>query len=227
MTCTRRYQGKRVDPTTLAIINAANHILQKSPYFGRERENLTIVQGGCNRGGVSASAGTHDGGGAIDITAFNIGNRVKVFRLLGSRMWYRRALRGVWSAHGHGITSGVSVSAGAHRQRIAYANRRDGLAGNRRDPDWRPDYYDIRAINPASARGRIGNYYVRKQGTVYRSQPGTLPGKRTCGRVRGRARKNQRVRIVLIVTCGQRTRYGVTDRGNFFPMSALSRTKVK
>ena len=220
------YQGKPVNRKTFAILIAANKILQKSPYFGRERSNVTLVQGSYNRGGVAQSAGTHDGGGAIDVTAFNITNRSKIYRMLGIRFWPRATLPGYWQAHGHGIVSrDSSVSRGGHAQRVAYANGRDGLAGNRRDPNWRPDRYDTSFICPWESGGGIGTFYVKKTGTLYRSQPGS-----GCGVARGRARKNQKVTIVAwvyVYAGNNRNRYAVTDRGNWFPAAAISRKKSK
>lgn len=132
------YQGKRVNQGTAQILRAANKMLRTSA-FGSERENVTMVQGGYNAGGVSASAGTHDGGGAFDLTAYNWRNRVKVFRLLGVAYWDRPSLPGVWSHHGHGIVCGDgTASRGAKAQVESYFDGRNGLANNRTDPNWRP-----------------------------------------------------------------------------------------
>jgi hypothetical protein len=132
------YQGKAVNQGTLAILTAAN-ILLSQPEFGGEKEPLTLIQGGYNKGGVKASAGTHDGGGAIDITTFNYKNRIKVFRLLGVAIWHRYTIPGLWSAHLHGIVCGDgSASSGAKAQVKEYYNKQDGLAGSGADKDWRP-----------------------------------------------------------------------------------------
>lgn len=132
------YQGKRINQGTAQIMRAANKMVRTAT-FGGERSDITMTQGSYNGGGVAASAGTHDGGGAFDLTAYNWRNRVKVFRLLGVAYWDRPTLRGVWSHHGHGIVCGDgTASAGAKRQVTSYYNGRNGLANNARDTGWRP-----------------------------------------------------------------------------------------
>lgn len=134
------YQGKRINQGTAQILRAANKML-RTARFGSERENVTMVQGGYNAGGVAASAGTHDGGGAFDLTPWNWQNRVRVFRLLGVAYWDRPALRYVWAHHNHGIVCGDgTASAGAKAQVTAYLppRARNGLATNLPDPNWRP-----------------------------------------------------------------------------------------
>lgn len=107
-------------------------------------QNLVVVQGSYNAGGVSASAGTHDGGGAIDISVRGMPSLaykrhvVKNGRLAGFAAYYRPTLPGVWTEHIHAIAIGdPEMSAGAKRQVSAYYNRRDALASNGFDPDPR------------------------------------------------------------------------------------------
>lgn len=167
------YQGRVVDELTFEILTAAN-LLLSLPRFGGEREPVTLVQGSYNGGGVAASAGTHDGGGAIDITAFNWKNRVRVFRMLGVAMWHRPALRGVWAEHIHGIViDGVELSRGAALQVQAYLAGRNGLANNGRDTDWRP-------TNPKIVfqhGGRKGDW-VSTGGVYGYRQPNRTPAQR-------------------------------------------------
>lgn len=40
---------------------------------GLVKQKLDVSQGGYNRGGVSASAGTHDGGGVLDLRQYSDG----------------------------------------------------------------------------------------------------------------------------------------------------------
>lgn len=107
-------------------------------------EDLFVIQGSYNAGGVSASAGTHDGGGAVDITVKDLGSlsakrwRVKQGRLAGFAAWYRPTISGLWSEHIHAIAIGdPEMSSGARNQVSAYYDGRDGLASNLRDQDLR------------------------------------------------------------------------------------------
>lgn len=96
------------------------------------------TQGSYSRS-VGASAGTHDGGGAIDISVNGLTQRqivrmVRKMRTVGFAAWYRPPLPGVWGAHVHGIAIGTrDLAPIAARQVIAYRNGRDGLRGNRVD----------------------------------------------------------------------------------------------
>ena len=104
-----------------------------------------ITQGSYN-GGVSASAGTHNGGGAIDFTSRTLSSAnktrmVRALRTVGFAAWLRPYRAGVWTEHVHAISiqpggrydQGV-LSTGAHQQVKAYYDGRDGLSGNGPDP---------------------------------------------------------------------------------------------
>lgn len=124
------FHGKRVDKYTRAALLAVEKEL------GYE---LTIVQGSYNAGGVSASAGTHDGGGVVDLAPTDRENKVKALRKHGFAAWYRPTLPGVWGAHIHAVLIGnAKLSRSAANQVTAYRNRRDGLKGNAVDNTWRP-----------------------------------------------------------------------------------------
>src|SRR6478735_12712799 len=74
-------------------------------------KHFYVLQGSYNRGGVGASAGTHDGGGAVDISvkgwSYAYKRHVeKEGRLAGFAAYYRYALPGVWSEHIHAIAVG-------------------------------------------------------------------------------------------------------------------------
>lgn len=160
------YQGRVVNERTRQILEAANALLRNSRYGG-ETGPMTIVQGSFNGGGVSASAGTHDGGGAGDLTAHNQKNRVKVLRLLGVAAWYRPTMKNVWSAHIHFVVIGdPTVSRGAAAQVSAYKSNRNGLANNAKDPDWRPIGVNITFVVNAST----GTRYASTNTNMY-SQP--------------------------------------------------------
>ena len=100
---------------------------------------LSVSQGSYNTG-VSASAGTHDGGGAVDLSAFDWKNKVRAGRAVGFAMWHRPAIAGLWPEHIHGIAIGdKEMSSGAAAQVVDYRNHRDGLASHAPDNTWHPD----------------------------------------------------------------------------------------
>lgn len=103
-----------------------------------------VVQGSYNAGGVSASAGTHDGGGAVDLSVYGLGTtadkkwHVKQGRLAGFAAWYRPTLPGEWNEHIHAIAIGDGeMSSGAASQVRDYYAGRNGLASHAADPDPR------------------------------------------------------------------------------------------
>ncbi|WP_068402268.1 peptidoglycan-binding domain-containing protein [Kribbia dieselivorans] len=98
-----------------------------------------ITQGSYNAGRVALSAGTHDGGGAVDIgaTALTSAQRLRVTRALrqvGFAAWTRNPSQGRWAWHIHAIAiSDTDMSTGARRQTGDYFEGRNGLAGGRAD----------------------------------------------------------------------------------------------
>lgn len=106
---------------------------------------LVLTQGSYNAGGVTASAGTHDGGGAVDIRAKDLttAQRKKVvlaMRQVGFAAWLRLAIKDLWPVHIHGIAKNDGdLSRGAAGQVTDYINGRNGLANN--GPDDGPDGY--------------------------------------------------------------------------------------
>lgn len=118
--------GRVVDRYTAAALLVAERRL------GYE---LTITQGSYNDGGVAASGGTHDGGGVVDLAAYDYRKKVLVLRYLGFAAWYRPELwkngKRVWPAHIHAVQIGNRrLSPEAQRQVAAYKAGRDGLAAN-------------------------------------------------------------------------------------------------
>lgn len=123
------HDGKTVDWLTHAAL------LEAEKRLGYP---LTVVQGSYHKG-VSASAGTHDGGGVVDLAPWDWEHKVKVLREVGFAAWYRPPLPGVWGAHIHAVLIGNDrLAPSAARQVTAYRNGRDGLAGNGPDPHPRP-----------------------------------------------------------------------------------------
>lgn len=101
---------------------------------------LTVLQGSYNKGGVGASAGTHDGGGAVDLAPWDWQNKVKVLRDIGFAAWHRPAIPGLWGEHIHCILIGnKKLSPAAAEQVTQYERGLDGLADHAVDSDpYRP-----------------------------------------------------------------------------------------
>jgi hypothetical protein len=119
------YDGNRVDELTKAALEATAK---------RLGYDLTITQGSYNAGGVAASAGTHDGGGVVDLAAWDHARKVLELRRTGFAAWYRPAIPGLWPAHIHAVLIGnAKLSSGAKAQVAEYLAGYDGLKGNGRD----------------------------------------------------------------------------------------------
>lgn len=118
------YDGKKVDQLTRAALDLV---------ASRLGYDLTLLQGSYNVG-VSASAGTHDGGGVVDLAPWDHENKVRELRRAGFAAWYRPAVEGLWEAHIHAVLIGNrKLSPAAKAQVVEYLNGYDGLAGDGRD----------------------------------------------------------------------------------------------
>lgn len=103
-----------------------------------------VMQGSYNKG-VAASAGVHDGGGAVDLsvrgmTAAQINSLVVALRRRGAPAWARTARYG-WTKgdHIHALIRGEDdMSPQAKRQLAQFDMALDGLKGGRHDPFPRP-----------------------------------------------------------------------------------------
>jgi hypothetical protein len=129
------YDGNTVDWLTRAALEATAK---------RLGYDLTITQGSYNAGGVTASAGTHDGGGVVDLADWHWEEKVRELRRTGFAAWYRPAIAGLWPAHIHAVLQGNAKLAPAAKAQVAeYQAGRDGLAS--RGPDNGPrDFVDHR-----------------------------------------------------------------------------------
>ena len=136
------FRGFKFDPRTIAMIRWAEKQLG---------QQLDIAQGSYNAGGVAASAGAHDQGGAVDFSVRQMlpETRVRVLRVLkeaGFAAWYRTDRPGVWGPHIHAIAIGCGggypgkgLSRVAAQQVHAYDQGKDGLAANGPDDTYRPE----------------------------------------------------------------------------------------
>ena len=158
------YQRKTINEGTRQILVAANKMLATS-YFGNEKSPITLVQGSYS-GGVAASAGTHNGGGAFDITSYNGKNRVRVLRILGTTADIRIKIIDIWDEHIHGIVCGDgSASKGAKYQVSEYYSGRNGLANRRRDTGWRP--YKLPIL--FKLNGNLSRHYITTKTEIGRA----------------------------------------------------------
>lgn len=120
------HDGKRVDWITKAALQKMERLL------GYE---LSVTQGSYNKGGVSASAGTHDGGGVVDLAPYDWQSKVRAGRLCGFVAYYRSPDEGPWPAHVHMVLEAdEKLSPSAERQVHAYHLGRNALADNGPDP---------------------------------------------------------------------------------------------
>ena len=117
------FRTKLMDNQTMYGLMSAEAIL------GYE---LTVTQG-CYSTAVGASAGTHAGGGVVDLAPFDQANKVRVLRDLGWAIWHRPAIAGLWPEHIHGVMIGhPTLSPEAAAQVGDYRAGGDGL--KRRNP---------------------------------------------------------------------------------------------
>lgn len=125
------WRGRRdLDALTIAVLERAEEIAER---------RFTITQGSYNGGGVAASAGTHDAGGAVDLSVRGLSSAqvertVLALRRAGGAAWHRLPSQGPWPEHIHMIVvDHPLLSPAAARQVVAYRQGRNGLAGNGRD----------------------------------------------------------------------------------------------
>lgn len=137
------WQGKVVDyRTKTALLWAQKRFQRKYP-----KARLELAQGSYNKGGVSASAGTHDLGGVVDVRTVPLskGERKRMLRSLrraGFAAWVRDSRDGmdphihcVLLKHRDGFIAPLAAA-----QATDYLSGRNGLANHARDRNtWRPD----------------------------------------------------------------------------------------
>lgn len=113
--------GKTVNKRTKEMIENAEKLLKK---------NFTVLQGSYNAGGVAASAGTHDGGGVVDLAPFD-NNAIAALRASGFAAWHRTVAEGFSGDHAHAVAVGdPTVSPAAAAQVASFFRGRNGLAND-------------------------------------------------------------------------------------------------
>jgi len=119
------HDGQPVDALTRAALLAVEERLGYP---------LTILQGSYTTG-VPASAGTHGGGGVVDLTDWDHVRKVRELRRTGFAAWYRPEIPGLWVAHIHAVLMGnAKLSPQARWQVDEYLAGRNGLADRGPDP---------------------------------------------------------------------------------------------
>jgi hypothetical protein len=119
--------GYVVDARTQAMLTGAERLLGRT---------LVLEQGSYNPGGDPTSAGTHDGGGVVDIsvTGMTSADRTAVARALrrvGFAAWIRDPSQGDWPWHIHAAAiSDTDLSSEAQHQVGDYYLGMNGLANH-------------------------------------------------------------------------------------------------
>jgi hypothetical protein len=94
------------------------------------KHSVDIWQSGYNKGGVPASAATHDRGGNTDVGQYS-NAALEIWRDWGWAMQYRTRAEG-FTPHGHGWPKGCThLSAGGKYQASEWQNGRNGLRNRR------------------------------------------------------------------------------------------------
>ncbi len=125
---TDSYGGKRVNTRTANMLRAADAMLSW---------NLTLTQGSYTSSNPD-SAGTHDGGGVVDISVSNLTSTqrwqtVRALRTVGFAAWLRTPADGfAYHIHANGI-SDPDMSRPARNQVHDYYYGRNGLANHAAD----------------------------------------------------------------------------------------------
>ena len=135
-----QFRGVTLDNRTLSALRwAEKRYIAVAP---KKRSLFRLGQGSYSNG--SLSAGTHSGGGAVDIMFAGLTKKqqyatVKWLRKAGFAAWARTGPGWVGNEHAHAILRGHrNAHPAAKAQMVAYDNHRDGLAGNGYDNTWRP-----------------------------------------------------------------------------------------
>jgi peptidoglycan hydrolase-like protein with peptidoglycan-binding domain len=126
---TSSYGGKQVNARTRDMLSAADAMLSWS---------LVLDQGSYSTSDPT-SAGTHDGGGAVDLAVASLTTTqrwetVRALRTVGFAAWLRTPSQGSWPYHIHGVAvCDPDLSAPAANQIHDYYLGRNGLADHAAD----------------------------------------------------------------------------------------------
>jgi peptidoglycan hydrolase-like protein with peptidoglycan-binding domain len=124
------YDGGLMNTRTRTMVMAAERLLGTQ---------LTIIQGSYNPGGDPSSAGTHDGGGVLDVSVDGMTpqtrtNVARNLRKAGFAAWVRTPSQGDWGYHIHAVAlSDPDQSSQAQHQSGDYYLGLNGLANRAAD----------------------------------------------------------------------------------------------
>ena len=133
------FRGVRVNQRTVELVLRAERIMAD---LGHAGFRFVFTQGSYSRS-VSASGGTHGGGGALDIrtrgqSRSRVDAMVRALRRAGFAAWSRGRGADSFAPHIHALGIGDREASSAARSQIgAYARGRNGLRNNALDPDRR------------------------------------------------------------------------------------------
>lgn len=135
-----RHSGKPVNARTEAMLAEAQRLLSRE---------LVLDQGSYSPGEDPTSAGTHDGGGAVDVnvdgmTGTERTETVTALRRVGFAAWLRDPSQDDWPWHIHGVAiNDPDLSSPAQHQVGDYYLGKNGLADE--GPDDGPEVKPIRS----------------------------------------------------------------------------------
>jgi hypothetical protein len=139
-----KFDGKTVNARTRDALKYAQRLWRDR---GKHKLTIRLAQGSYNKGGVAASAGTHDGGGVVDIRTAGVGLDAaqtkalnRALRDAGFASWIRDSRDGM-GPHIHAIAIGdKEMASGARSQVTSFDAGRNGLRSNGKDRNsYRPD----------------------------------------------------------------------------------------
>lgn len=128
---TKLFKGYKFDPATADALEEVDKLLPKV--------KVQPTQGSYNVGGVAASAGTHDGGGAGDLHARTLDEDDKdqlvyAMRVAGFAAWIRKPSQGPWVEHLHFVRKDCSDAAPLAKAQVQdYYDGKNGLKGHAKD----------------------------------------------------------------------------------------------
>lgn len=120
----------------------AAHLIATDDSLRRDGMWLRVIQP-CFHSSVSASAGTHDGDGCLDVQVMHavswLDGQLQM-RKRGWAAWYRPNTPGLWGDHIHMVSIGCPGPVGIYvpGQVEDYYAHRSGLKGHAPDTSWHP-----------------------------------------------------------------------------------------
>lgn len=133
-----RFRGVMMNARTKQLLRRAEKIMRQ--HFDHAGFRFQVTQGSYNDS-VSASAGTHDGGGALDIHTRThpkrvVDDMVRAMRMAGFAAWSRGRGHDPLDPHIHAIAIGDKELAPIAKAQVAdFAKGKNGLKGHAKDPD--------------------------------------------------------------------------------------------